>query len=63
MERYDVKCPICETLNRNLDLEDSKGWMECEHCKSAVKVFGVLPDDKVVRFPVYTMEQAAAMLK
>lgn len=63
MERYDVKCPICETLNRNLDLEDSKGWMECEHCKTASKVLGVLPKDKVVKIPVYTMKQAAAMIK
>ena len=63
MERYDVKCPICETVNRNLDLEDSKGWMECEHCKTATKVFGVLPQDKVVKVPVYTMKQAAVMLK
>ncbi len=63
MERYNVKCPICETLNRNLDLEDSKGWMECERCKTVSKVFGVRPQDKVVKFPVYTMEQAAVMLK
>lgn len=60
MERYDVKCPFCETLNRNLDLEDSKGWMECEHCKNAVKVFGVLPDKKI---PVYTGKQVAAIFK
>lgn len=63
MERYDVKCPICETLNRNLDLEDSKGWMECEKCKTAIKVFSAIPKDKIVRLPVYTMEQAAAIFK
>jgi len=56
MKRYDVKCPICATLNRSLDLEDSEGWMECERCKTASKVLGVLP---VVKIPVYTGKQAA----
>lgn len=61
MKRYDVKCPICGTMNKNLDLEDSKGWMECEHCNMTVKVLGV--QEEVVKIPVYTMKQAAAMLK
>ena len=59
MERYDVKCPFCETINRNLDLEDSNGWMECEHCKTITKTFNVLPADRIVKVPIYTMKQAA----
>ncbi len=27
-----IDCPICGHLNRNLDLEDSNGLMECERC-------------------------------
>ncbi len=37
MKRYDIKCPICGTLNRNLDLEETNGWMECEKCGNATQ--------------------------
>ena len=56
MKHYDVECPICGTLNYNLDLEDSQGWMECEHCKSVVKVLNTAPERKI---PVYTGKQLA----
>ena len=32
METYDVRCPICGALNHDLYLEETDGWMECEHC-------------------------------
>lgn len=35
MKLTDVKCPVCGTLNRNLDLEETGGWMECTSCKAA----------------------------
>lgn len=38
MKCYDVRCPICNTLNRRLVLEETQGWMECEHCQHVVKV-------------------------
>ena len=25
-----MKCPICGTVNRSLDLDETDGWMECE---------------------------------
>ena len=34
----DVKCPICGTVNRSLDLEETDGWMECEHCGNTVQL-------------------------
>lgn len=37
MKTYDVECPICGKLNRNLYLEETDGWMECECCKSTVR--------------------------
>ena len=51
MERYDVKCPICGTMNRDLYLEETDGWMECEKCHAItasmqfikIKVVPVLP--------------------
>lgn len=32
MKMYDVRCPNCGRMNRNLLLDDSEGWMECEEC-------------------------------
>ena len=32
MNTKDVKCPICGTVNRCLDLDETDGWMECESC-------------------------------
>ena len=32
MNSKDVKCPICGTVNRGLDLDETDGWMECERC-------------------------------
>ena len=30
MKSYDLRCPICGTVNRGLYLEETDGWMECE---------------------------------
>ena len=38
MKKYDVKCPICGTINKSLYLEETHGWMECENCHSTVQV-------------------------
>lgn len=38
MSATDVKCPICGTVNRSLDLEETDGWMECEHCGNTVQL-------------------------
>ena len=40
----DCKCPICGHLNKNLMLQTSKGYMECEKCLSIVKVTGINPN-------------------
>ena len=32
MAQYDIKCPICGTINRGLYLEETHGWMVCENC-------------------------------
>ncbi len=33
---YDEKCPICGTVNRQLNLDETNGWFECEKCKNTV---------------------------
>ena len=54
MKHYDVECPICGTKNYNLDLEDSNGWMECDKCRTVVKVLHLVPEKRI---PVYTGKQ------
>lgn len=58
MKLYDAVCPICGTKNTNMFLEETDGWMECEHCHKSVKVmeFG-----KRVLIPVYSSEQLCKM--
>lgn len=57
MKLYDVKCPICGTINHNLYLEETDGWMECEHCKHTVKSMQFVTEKKV---PVLTPQQLVA---
>ena len=52
---YDVRCPICGTLNKNLYLEDTDGWLECEHCKNVTQIMQHRKAGK--KIPVYTPEQ------
>ena len=37
MNTYDVKCPVCGVVNHSLFLEETDGWMECEHCGHTAK--------------------------
>ena len=32
MKQYDVMCPVCGKVNKGLYLEETDGWMICEHC-------------------------------
>lgn len=57
MKLYDIRCPICGTVNHNLYLEETHGWMECEHCMQTVKV---LPFAEEKKIPVYTLPQLVA---
>lgn len=46
MALYNVKCPLCGTENKNVDLDETHGYMECEHC------------GEVVGFPKYMKTQS-----
>ena len=46
MKMYDVRCPVCGTVNRNLYLEETDGLMECEHCQRVVQVMGLAEEVK-----------------
>lgn len=34
MNTKNVKCPMCGAMNRNLNLDETDGWMECAVCKA-----------------------------
>lgn len=57
MKQFDVKCPICGSVNHNLYLEETHGWMECEHCQNTVKVLPFAEERK--KIPVFTLGQLA----
>ena len=50
MNAVDVKCPICEKLNKSLNLEETDGWMECENCGNAVQIL------KYVRIAINSLQ-------
>lgn len=38
MKHYDVRCPFCGTLNKDLLLDETEGSLECERCERLVCV-------------------------
>lgn len=58
MEQYDVMCPICGTLNKGLFLDETGGWMECEHCHTMV-MDGEYARKHTVRVPLVKMGRLA----
>ena len=38
---YDVKCPNCGVINRQLNLDETNGLMECIQCGAVVDVVSV----------------------
>ena len=51
---YDVACPICGKVKQNLSLDETNGWMECEHCGTSTQN---LKFQKTVKIPVFRMDQ------
>ena len=52
MKKTNAKCPLCGMINRNLYLEETGGWMECERCGSITK--GIVCSKKM-SFPALQM--------
>ena len=59
MKAVDVKCPICEKLNKSLNLEETDGWMECENCGNAVHILKYV---KTRRIPSYQMSDVKLLM-
>ncbi len=53
MAQCNVKCPICGTLNKNLNLEETEGWFICEQCGEEVGMLGFMRDKQQI--PTYSM--------
>lgn len=58
MKQYDITCPICGTLNKGLYLDETGGWMECEHCHAAI-MDGEYARKHAVTIPLLRMDQLA----
>ena len=56
MKTVDVKCPICDTINKGLYMEETDGWMEC---KNVVKI---LKYTRMARLPVYELSDCQVLL-
>ena len=54
MLAYDVICPVCGRINRDLYLEETGGWMECEHCGNSTQDLRFAKGRKI---PVFGMNQ------
>ena len=59
MNLVDEKCPICGTLNKSLDMEETDGWMECENCGNTVQILKYV---KTRRVPRYRMNDTQVLL-
>lgn len=56
----DVKCPICGSVEKGLNLDETDGWFVCSKCKSEVCN---MEDRKTVKIPVYTGKQLGEIFR
>ena len=59
MNSVDVKCPICDTMNKSLNLDETDGWMECESCGSAVQIMKYVRSHRI---PICQMKDAKLLV-
>ncbi len=60
MKQYDVKCPICGTVNKGLYLEETNGWMECENCHTTTQNIAFL-HERTRKIPLFDMKKLAQL--
>lgn len=59
LNAVDVVCPLCGTVNKSLDLEETDGWMECEHCREATQHMRYV---KTRHVPLYQMNEVQKLV-
>ena len=55
---YNVECPICGTFNKNVDLNETNGWMECSCCGQLTRSTSF----REFRFPWFPEKEQRAVL-
>ena len=61
MKTYDVICPECGHINKNLYLDETNGWMECEKC-SELSMYHLSPRGTRM-LPVFRMDEVSKIKK
>ncbi|MBO4384254.1 MAG: hypothetical protein J5854_02380 [Clostridia bacterium] len=61
MKQYDVKCPVCGTVNKGLYLEETDGRMICEHCNTESQDIAFMTHG-MVTLPLLSWNQLPAYL-
>ena len=61
MKQYDVKCPVCGTVNKGLYLEETGGNMICENCGKETRDMEYLMKD-LISLPLLTASQVPGYL-
>lgn len=62
MKQYDVMCPVCGTVNKGLYLEETNGWMICEHCGAESCFLGLI-GSRIKPIPLYDIKKLSMFLK
>ena len=60
MKTYDVSCPCCGYWNKDLYLEETEGWMECEKYGEVSQVSKHF--EKRSKIPVFRMEDLGKVM-
>ena len=55
---YNVECPVCGTVNKNVDLIETNGWMECCFCGQLTRSTNF----REFRFPWFSEKEQKAVL-
>ena len=51
MNTETVICPLCGAINKDLYLEETAGWMECDACGAVIQVVNRDENDHSVCSP------------
>lgn len=60
MKQYDLRCPVCGTMNKGLFLEETDGWMECDRCHAVTQDITFL-HKHTVKIPLFDMKKMAQL--
>ena len=59
MSAVDVKCPVCGTINKSVNLEETDGWMDGESCGEVTQQMKYVMTRRV---PLYEMNEVKVLV-